>query len=126
MRDLAIHVTHRPGEIARVATALGRKDVNIKSIAGVGMNTQGIIRIIPDDIETAMHEPPADTRAYFRGQCLTRYPESVAAASWDSVIFDVASCFPLRRMPSSWSRWPWQWMTSRKPRRLWSRKSVAT
>src|SRR5438132_1210592 len=53
MRDLAIHVTHRPGEIARVATALGRKDVNIKSIAGMGMNTQGIIRIIPDDIEAA-------------------------------------------------------------------------
>src|SRR5437899_13043022 len=53
MRDLAIHVTHRPGEIARVASALGRKDVNIKSIAGMGMNTQGIIRIIPDDIEAA-------------------------------------------------------------------------
>ena len=36
-----------------MATALGRKDVNIKSIAGMGMNTQGIIRIIPDDIEAA-------------------------------------------------------------------------
>jgi hypothetical protein len=53
MRDLAIHVTHRPGEIARVAGALARKDVNIKSIAGMGMNSQGIIRVIPDDIETA-------------------------------------------------------------------------
>ena len=53
MRDLAIHVTHRPGEIARVANALSRKDVNIKSIAGMGMGNQGIIRVIPDDIEAA-------------------------------------------------------------------------
>jgi len=34
-------------------------------------------------------EPPDDTRAYFRGQCLQRYGSAVAAASWDSVIFDV-------------------------------------
>ena len=33
--------------------------------------------------------PPEDTRAYFRGECLRRYGPSVAAASWDSVIFDV-------------------------------------
>ena len=53
MRDLAIHVTNRPGEIVRVAAALGRKDVNIKSIAGMGFNTQGIIRVIPDNFEAA-------------------------------------------------------------------------
>ena len=53
MRDLAIHVTHRPGEIARVANALARKDVNIKSIAGMGISGQGLIRLIADDIEAA-------------------------------------------------------------------------
>src|SRR5438445_4709233 len=53
MRDLAIHVTHRPGEIARVGNAVPGKDVNIKSIAGMGMGNQGIIRVIPDDIEAA-------------------------------------------------------------------------
>jgi proteasome accessory factor A len=41
------------------------------------------------DTEAAMHTPPEDTRAYFRGECLRRYGPSVAAASWDSVIFDV-------------------------------------
>ncbi|MDQ2796920.1 MAG: proteasome accessory factor PafA2 family protein, partial [Actinomycetota bacterium] len=41
------------------------------------------------DAETAIATPPADTRAYFRGECLKRYGASVAAASWDSVIFDV-------------------------------------
>jgi proteasome accessory factor PafA2 len=38
---------------------------------------------------TAMNAPPEDTRAFFRGECLRRYGSSVAAASWDSVIFDV-------------------------------------
>src|ERR687896_2521771 len=42
-----------------------------------------------DDVVAAMHRPPEDTRAYFRGRCLERYPTEVAAASWDSVIFDL-------------------------------------
>ena len=37
----------------------------------------------------AVHEPPHDTRAYFRGKCLEKYPDQIAAASWDSVIFDI-------------------------------------
>ncbi len=45
--------------------------------------------VAPRDSAAAADEPPTDTRAYFRGECLRRYPESVAAASWDSVIFDV-------------------------------------
>jgi hypothetical protein len=53
MRDFAIHVTDRPGEIARVANALARKDVNIKSIAGMGFANQAVIRIIADDVEAA-------------------------------------------------------------------------
>jgi proteasome accessory factor PafA2 len=43
----------------------------------------------PGAAEAAMHSPPEDTRAYFRGECLRRYGSAVAAASWDSVIFDV-------------------------------------
>jgi proteasome accessory factor A len=39
--------------------------------------------------QAAVGTPPDDTRAYFRGECLRRYGQSVAAASWDSVIFDV-------------------------------------
>jgi proteasome accessory factor PafA2 len=42
-----------------------------------------------DDVQDAMRTPPEDTRAYFRGRCLARYPAAVAAASWDSVIFDL-------------------------------------
>ncbi len=43
----------------------------------------------PGAAEAAMTTPPDDTRAFFRGECLRRYGSSVAAASWDSVIFDV-------------------------------------
>ncbi len=53
MRDFAIHVTNRPGEIARAADALARKDVNMKSIAGMVIGNQGVIRIIADDVEAA-------------------------------------------------------------------------
>ena len=46
--------------------------------------------LLPDGAaRSAMDAPPDDTRAYFRGECLRRYGAAVAAASWDSVIFDV-------------------------------------
>ncbi|TSE01653.1 proteasome accessory factor PafA2 [Skermania sp. ID1734] len=37
----------------------------------------------------AMTTPPINTRAYFRGECLRRFGADIAAASWDSVIFDL-------------------------------------
>ena len=42
-----------------------------------------------DEVLSAVEHAPEDTRAYFRGECLRRYPTQVAAASWDSVIFDL-------------------------------------
>ncbi len=50
------------------------------------------------DVVAAMVEPPASTRAYFRGQCLARWPDAVVAANWDSLILDVGTD-PLRRIP---------------------------
>jgi proteasome accessory factor A len=49
-----------------------------------------IDRLLGDDeVAVAMHKPPIDTRAYFRGECLRRFGADIAAASWDSVIFDL-------------------------------------
>ena len=60
-----------------------------------------IQRLLTDEtVERAMHEPPTDTRAYFRGRCLERYPAAVAAASWDSVILDLAGRESLQRVPT--------------------------
>src|SRR3954463_3038147 len=56
-------------------------------------------RIVTDaEIDRAVAEPPTDTRAYFRGRCLSKYADEVAAASWDSVIFDVGR-ESLQRVP---------------------------
>jgi proteasome accessory factor A len=52
------------------------------------------------EVQRAVHQPPDDTRAYFRGRCLAQYPDEVAAASWDSVIFDVAGRDSLQRVPT--------------------------
>ena len=47
-------------------------------------------RLVTEDaVRRAMTEPPEDTRAYFRGRCVAKYADRLAAASWDSVIFDV-------------------------------------
>jgi proteasome accessory factor A len=51
------------------------------------------------DVASAVTEAPSDTRAWFRGQCLARYGAQVAAASWDSVIFDVPGRGALQRVP---------------------------
>src|SRR4029079_5566253 len=54
------------------------------------VNRGSMTRLVDEDaVLAAMTTPPTDTRAYFRGRCLERYPTQVAAASWDSVIFDL-------------------------------------
>jgi proteasome accessory factor A len=56
-------------------------------------------RLVSDaDIETAVMEPPHDTRAYFRGRCISRYPDAISAASWDSLILDTGQD-ALQRIP---------------------------
>ena len=60
-----------------------------------------IERLLTDQqVEDAMHDPPEDTRAWFRGRCLDKYSEHVAAASWDSVIFDLPGRDSLQRVPT--------------------------
>ena len=60
-----------------------------------------IDRLLTDqEITAAMHEPPTDTRAYFRGRCLEKYADQIAAASWDSVIFDLPGHESLQRVPT--------------------------
>ena len=59
----------------------------------------GLERIASDEeMALAVSEPPPDTRAFFRGRCLQRWPESIVAANWDSLVFDVGGD-PLRRVP---------------------------
>lgn len=60
-----------------------------------------IDRLLDDaEVADAMHLPPEDTRAYFRGRCLEKYADRIAAASWDSVIFDLPGRESLQRVPT--------------------------
>ena len=59
----------------------------------------GLARITDDaEVERGTSEPPTDTRAYFRGTCLARWPDDIVAANWDSLVFDIGHD-PLRRVP---------------------------
>ena len=53
MRDLAVQLTHRPGELARIAAVLGHHRVNLKAVVGLAVGNHVIVRFIPDDIEAA-------------------------------------------------------------------------
>jgi proteasome accessory factor A len=53
-----------------------------------------------DEVARAVDSAPEDTRAYFRGECIRRYPDAIAAASWDSVVFDVPGRESLLRVPT--------------------------
>jgi proteasome accessory factor A len=60
----------------------------------------GRFRRLFDDqaITEAAHRPPAETRAYFRGECVTRFGSALVAANWDSLVFDIGEA-ALRRVP---------------------------
>jgi len=55
-------------------------------------------RIVTDEeIAAAVHTPPSDTRAYFRGECLRRFPTEVFGVNWDSISFGIGD-EPIKRV----------------------------
>ena len=50
------------------------------------------------ELDRATAVPPAETRAYFRGRCVERFSDSLVAANWDSLVFDIGE-EPLKRVP---------------------------
>jgi len=63
------------------------------------MERQGHVqRLVTDaEINRAVTEPPEDTRAYFRGQCLKRYGDEVFGVNWDSISFGIGD-EPIKRV----------------------------
>ncbi len=55
----------------------------------------------PFDVQEAVSEPPINTRAWFRGKSVSKFPKSIAAASWDSLIFDIDKNQPLFRIATA-------------------------
>jgi Pup amidohydrolase len=64
------------------------------------MAARGRVERLVDEAEiaNAVSNPPEDTRAYFRGRCLDKFRDQVAAAGWDSIIFDTGAD-TLQRVP---------------------------
>jgi len=59
----------------------------------------------PGAVERAMVTPPQDTRAWTRGKSITRFPEAVVAANWDSLSLAL-ECLPqVQRvgLPDPWA-----------------------
>ncbi len=58
----------------------------------------GLERLVTEaEAASAMTTPPPTTRAWFRGRCLERFPGQIAAANWDSMVFDLGG-EPLKRV----------------------------
>lgn len=53
MTDFSIRLTHRPGELARVAMALARYGVNVKSLAALAVDGGALVHILPDEPDAA-------------------------------------------------------------------------
>jgi Pup amidohydrolase len=61
---------------------------------------RGSMRRLFDDsqIKEAAVSPPSRTRAYFRGRCVSEFSDSLVAANWDSLVFDIGESH-LKRVP---------------------------
>ena len=51
-----------------------------------------------EEVAAAVVTPPERTRAWFRGTCVERFSESMVAANWDSLVFDIDEPH-LKRVP---------------------------
>jgi proteasome accessory factor A len=75
---------------------------DLRADKGLGLILQkkGRMRTLftEEQIGQAVVNPPEDTRAYFRGKCVANYEAQIAAASWDSVIFDLGLDQPMVRL----------------------------
>jgi hypothetical protein len=63
-----------------------------------GLQSRIWYQSIEIEIEEAIKFPPPQTRAWFRGQCITRFSAELIAASWDSVILNLGEAENLTRI----------------------------
>lgn len=68
MKDCSIQLTNHPGDLARVAQALGRRGVNIKALAGLSIGGVAMARILPDDIVAARSALEAASIRFAEGE----------------------------------------------------------
>ncbi|HZK06187.1 MAG TPA: depupylase/deamidase Dop [Actinomycetaceae bacterium] len=55
--------------------------------------------VSPQEVARAVGTPPANTRAWLRGELIRRFPDGVAAAGWSSIVLDSPRRGRLLRIP---------------------------
>jgi hypothetical protein len=85
MKDFAIQLGHRPGELAGVTNALSLHGVNIKSLAAISIGGQALLRLIPDDVETARTALQAANIRFAEKELITLLLENRAGELTDVV-----------------------------------------
>ncbi|NOX23107.1 MAG: proteasome accessory factor PafA2 [Actinobacteria bacterium] len=56
------------------------------------VRAQRMQRLFTDEqVAAACVEPPDDTRAFFRGECVRLFGDSIVAANWDSLVFETGA-----------------------------------
>jgi proteasome accessory factor A len=43
--------------------------------------------VTDEEIRRAIHQPPCDTRAYFRGKCIEKFAREMTSVQWDEIAF---------------------------------------
>ena len=52
-------------------------------------------------VNAAVTDAPDDTRAWFRGECIRKFSDSIFAASWDSIVFEIGREESLQRIATT-------------------------
>ena len=86
----------RPGDAKLRAIDLQYHDVRREKSLALRVGLREIWS--DEEIRDAVQHAPRSTRAYFRGECVTRFPDDIVSANWDSLVFDVGHG-PLQRIP---------------------------
>jgi len=59
MKEFRISLPHRPGELARIADMLARREINLKSVAGIAAANKAVVTMVAYDVNamrTALQE----------------------------------------------------------------------
>ena len=71
--------------------ALQYHDIDPERGLYYALETQGSMRrvVTDDQINHAIHNPPKDTRAYFRGKSIDKFTNQIESVQWDHVTFSL-------------------------------------
>ena len=125
MKEFRVNLTNRPGELARVATALSRLGVSLKAVAATSDANQVAVHLVGHDVEATRSGLKSAGIPYQEQEVmvilmedkpgeLARVADRLSAAG---INIDRHCTWPAARMTSS--RWSSPPTTRRRRRRCW-------